>query len=372
MLGAEVVKIISSRYEQTIVYVLTLNNKKLNYKHLNKDLEDKWFGGSPSKVHIQHFLDFLQDDLEKTQQHLSQKQKEDILNVLKKQDFCKGGEEFQSILIGICEALNNSQKKFIIMLDEVSLNLTCKKTTEKNKETYAVNFSYLEHFTNVHIVLCMNPSGYIVKNFNLTYPKRNKQQHYHVLKSRYRNTRPILEFLREFQKNDPDRRFNGYPSIQYEKVLKKESLPPVLDPPGYGVIWIPCGFGNDAEEKTLQEVRKVLLDLKDEQASVSILYHDPLEGKSNSKILAQKLFNGTTLKSWRGPHGALGFNGAESSVIVYFVDGYLDIQAMSRARQLLIIVSHGLYLNHPTHHHVLFKPMKKFVEKGHVKKLDFR
>ena len=38
------------------------------------------------------------------------------------------------------------------------------------------------------------------------------------------------------------------------------------------------------------------------------------------------------------------FNGKEASVIVYFSDGALNVQSMSRARQLLIIVTDYRYV----------------------------
>ena len=74
-----------------------------------------------------------------------------------------------------------------------------------------------------------------------------------------------------FQKNLPQEKPVGYQSIDLEEILDEASLPPVLDPPGCGVIWIPCGMGFQEEQKALDKVKEIMTTLQGEP-SVSILY----------------------------------------------------------------------------------------------------
>ena len=78
-----------------------------------------------------------------------------------------------------------------------------------------------------------------------------------------------MRFLIFCQKNLPQEK--GYQSIDLEKILDAESLPPALDPPGCGVIWIPCGMGFQEEKKALDKVKEIMTTLQGEP-SVSILY----------------------------------------------------------------------------------------------------
>ena len=91
--------------------------------------------------------------------------------------------------------------------------------------------------------------------------------------------------------------------------------------------------------------------------------------KSDSKRLADSLCHGNNPTSWNGPDTSYDFNGFESSVVVYICDGHLSIQTMARARQLLIIVTHGEAVNNPKNYDGVFKPMNNSVEKGFVRKM---
>ena len=69
--------------------------------------------------------------------------------------------------------------------------------------------------------------------------------------------------------------------------------------------------------------------------------------QDDAKRLAENLFKGNNQASWNGPYYVNTFNGTESNIIIYFCDGYLNIEAMARPRQLLIIVTCGKTWNDP-------------------------
>jgi len=245
-----------------------------------------------------------------------------------------------------------------------------------------MDFSYLAKYQNIHFVICLQPAAEDVKDFKMICPPPTvtspssddasateipiQVQHYQELKVSHRCSFPIWQHLREYQKNNPSK--HGFQNIDLEEIPDQAALPPVLDPPGCGVIWVPCGIGAEAETKGLNEVKNILVELKDD-SSVSIIYFEGEKKTSDSKRLADSLCHGNNTTSWNGPHSAYGFNGFESSVVVYICDGYLSIQTMARARQLLIIVTHGESLNHPSYYNAVFKPMNNSVEKGFVRKI---
>ena len=232
------------------------------------------------------------------------------------------------------------------MIDELELDIACRKTKKHGETSYHVDFSYLAQYTNVNFVICMRPFGYEVKDFNLIFPTTNQEgQLYQLLKKRHRNTIEILRFLIFYQKNLPQDKKYGYQSIDLEEILDEASLPPVLDPPGCGVIWIPCGMGFQEEQKTLDKVKEIMTTLQGEP-SVSILY----DYDDDAKRLAENLFKANNQASWNGPYNAYTFNGTESIIIIYFCEDVLNIEAMSRPRQLLIIVTCGENWNHPSNY----------------------
>ena len=243
-----------------------------------------------------------------------------------------------------------------------------------------MDFSYLAKYQNIHFVICLRPIANNVKDFKMICPPTVTSpssddasateipiQHYQELKVSHRCSLPIWQHLREFQKNDPNS--NGYPNIDLEEIPDQAALPPVLDPPGCGVIWVPCGIGAEAETKGLNEVKNILVELKDDP-SVSIIYEEYDDDENENKRLADSLCHGNNPTSWNGPHSSYSFNGFESSVVVYICDGYLHIQTMARARQLLIIVTHGRPVNHPSNYDAVFKPMNNSVEKGFVRIIE--
>ena len=370
VLASEAVKMILARLKETSkdvdVNVLTFggSSSDMNYELLMKDLKNKWF--NEQDVNIQHFADFLKGFTEEHKEYLNPKQLEEIRYV-QKDKYLYGGETFNIVLIAICEMMKKFNKTSIIMIDEVNLNYTCRKTTENGKTSYHVDFSYLTQYDNIHFVICMRPFGYEVKDFNLIFPTTNQEgQLYQLLKKRHRNTIEILRFLIFYQKNIPQEKSNGYQSIDLEEILDEASLPPVLDPPGCGVIWIPCGMGFQEEQKALDKVKEIMTTLQGEP-SVSILYRYG----DNAKRLAENIFKANNQASWNGPYDVSAFNGTESNIIIYFCDGYLDIEAMSRPRQLLIIVSCGKTWNDPSskYYAKIVKPMVGAVKQNLVRKV---
>ena len=93
--------------------------------------------------------------------------------------------------------------------------------------------------------------------------------------------------------------------------------------------------------------------------------------QDDAKRLAENLFKGNNQASWNGPYYVNTFNGTESNIIIYFCDGYLNIEAMARPRQLLIIVTCGKSWNDPSskYYAVNVKPMNEAVKQNLVRKI---
>ena len=344
------------------VYIFTFDSRGMSYELLMKDLKNQWFGDQD--VNIQHFTDFLKRFTEEHEEHFTPKQIND-LKVAQNSNYNHGGETLKGVLITICEIMKKFNKTFIIMLDEVTLFRACRKTIRNGKTSYHVDFSYLAKYGNVHFVICIRPIGTKTKDFNLIFPTNEEGQLYQLLKRRHRNNIEILRFLKFYQKNLPQEKEHGYLSIAFEDIFDAAFLPPVLDPLGCGVIWVPCGLGFKEEKKALGKIKEILATLKGEP-SVSILY--TLDA---SKRLAERIFEANNSTSWNdSPHNADSFNGAESSVIIVVCDAFLEIETMARARQLLIIVTYGEFWNNPTYARILVKPMNLAVKQNLVRKID--
>ena len=372
LLASEAVKMKLARRSQTLknvdVYILTFNSSSMeydgpmSYELLMNDLKTKWF--ADQDFIIQHFTDFLKRFKEEHEEHLNKKERIDLQQA-QKGEYHPGGDHFKDVLITICEMMKKFNKTSIIMLDEVSLYHTCRKSTENGKTFFHVDFSYLAKYDNIHFVICMRPWGTKSKNFNLIFPINLESQLYQLLKNRHRSNIEILRFLKFYQKNLPQEYPHKWQNIDLEEVLDESSLPPVLDPPGYGVIWIPCGLGAQEEKKALDKVKDILAILIGEP-SVSILYdfHD-------SKRLAENLFRANNRGTWNGPHYVDSFNGTESNVIINICDGFLDIEDLARARQLLIILTCGKFWNTTSNYAILEldKVMNEVVKQKLVMKI---
>ena len=91
--------------------------------------------------------------------------------------------------------------------------------------------------------------------------------------------------------------------------------------------------------------------------------------QDDAKRLAENLFKGNNQASWNGPYHAYTFNGTESNIIIYFCDGFLEIETMARPRQLLIIVTCGKAWNNPSNYAQLVKPMNEAAKQNLVRKI---
>ena len=91
--------------------------------------------------------------------------------------------------------------------------------------------------------------------------------------------------------------------------------------------------------------------------------------QDDAKRLAENLFKGNNQASWNGPYYVNTFNGTESNIIIYFCDGFLEIETMARPRQLLIIVTCGEYCNDPSKYTYIFKSMNEAVKQNLVRKI---
>ena len=150
------------------VHVLTFggggSSSDMKYELLMKDLKNKCF--LDQAVNVQHFADFLKSFTEEHKNHLTPKQLKD-LKYPQEAKYYSGGDHFKGVLITICEMMKKFNKTCIIMIDELVLNLACRKTTENGKTSYHVDFSYLAQYDNIHFVICMRPFGYEVEIFDV-------------------------------------------------------------------------------------------------------------------------------------------------------------------------------------------------------------
>ena len=258
-------------------------------------------------------------------------------------------EQFQSTIESIVEKLNEQDdRKSIIMIDELPLNLVASsrviKVNNKKQLQYHVDMSYLNKFKNVEFILCIKPWGFddAFKEYEFKLPSEPREnQHYHILKNMYRNNQAILEFKRFHQVNDPCWRRKGYPTIE----SNQEVLPQLLDPPNdVGVIWIHLWLESDSTKKVYFD--KISSHLRKINGQITILYGG--KRRAEPKQTAETFFseysnNGIPLNE---PCEEFDFNGTEADVILYFSDGVLSLQTISRARQLLIIVSEDISKNY--------------------------
>ena len=87
--------------------------------------------------------------------------------------------------------------------------------------------------------------------------------------------------------------------------------------------------------------------------------------------MAENIFEANNKGSWNGPHHVDSFNGAESNIIINICDGFLDIEDLARARQLLIILTCGKFWNTTSNYAILEldKVMNEVVKQKLVMKI---
>ena len=244
------------------------------------------------------------------------------------------------------------------MIDELDMDYVCGRTTKDGKKAIDADFSYLAEYENIHFILCLRPMVEVAdEDFDILFPKEQKNQHYQFFKIRHRNNIQILNFLHFIQKNLPQYSAGNYPRLDLEETVDESTLPPLLDGFDNGVIWIHCRNDSQSEKNALDKVKSTL-ETVNKQISVAIIrnYSD------DSKKMAESLKENNP--TFDGPYNSGSFNGAESKVIIYVTDGYISLESLARAQQLLIILTCGRFEKKDE-----FKMLNKAVKKKLVKKI---
>ena len=186
-------------------------------------------------------------------------------------------------------------------------------------------------------------------------------QLYKILTLRHRNNQMILKFLIFWQQFG----WNPYcfPRIENEDILDSEYLPPLLEGLDHGVIWIPLKSSKENDDTIEEKINDIFREIKEVteiSSSVAILYDENKELAKRIKNLNKKFF---------GPYEEFKFNGREADIVIHVSSIDLDIQTLSRARRLLIVVSDQDYHNQWTYGSENFKAMNIAVKNNLVKKV---
>ena len=345
-MGVKVAKIMLSRFlEEEIeaeILCLTFNYHGMDYKLLNEELKSKYFQDQDKKlVNISHWDDFISQFASEHNEILTDDQK----NLLQKSplDYEYYSIDLKPIFMTIANILNKTNKKVIIMVDELTINVACKVSPKKDRKTsYEVDFLYLSQYENINFILCLCPTiityGPNPKcDFEMILPEEQLNQLYKILVLRHRNAKMILEYLRLCQEKNT---IYDFPSIGDEQILDSESLPPLLEGLEHGVIWIPMKndfrFGiisQREKEIVVNKLNYIFCQIK-EIPSASILYA-AFADTELAKFIKENN------QDFFGPYSELIFNGKESEVIIYVTSSHLHIQSIARARRLLIVVTCG-------------------------------
>ena len=290
MLAAEAVKIISAISMEAYpskpfdVYAMSYNNR---FKVLIENLKSKWFLDYKD-LKISDFPDFLQkivldpnlDPEEKPKMEkllvnyiegpkFSEKNLENLLGKLS----WKRAHILKDLLITVAEHLQKSEKKSIIMIDEIEIEdvSIATKTSHKNS-VIEVDFSYLSKYTNVHFIMSLRPTTSNIKQFTVKFIKE-KNQHDQIFFQRHRGAKEITKFLDFWQDeldNELEYSHNGYPKIDASENVAKEELPCTFENQP-GVIWFNITDRNF--QKALKKLEETIKDLDTgNEPSVAILH----------------------------------------------------------------------------------------------------
>ena len=368
MLSVEAVKIKSANIlnsgQKVKVHVLTFNNHLLDHGRLNTELQNNWFSAEnhdldDNQLEICHFTDFLEDMSQgykkKTRAQLTAYAKSGL----------KSPEDFKQSMILIAEKLNqNNNNKTIVMIDELRIDCTFKKSKIKEKKkqtgrrssltggnvTYKVDFSYLAEYENVHFIISLQPQAGFGADFEVIFPNEQIFQYYQILKNIYRHTRQILEFLKFYHDNNSGNRA-GLLKIDFDE----EALPPVLeDLDHHGVIWVPLKTDYFHALQTVidseaSEVNMIIQKLIGKPFTIIqklmgigkpsgiVILCDSKNAGNLALIEGMKKVN----PDYVGPYEVGEFNGIEADTVLYLChyNEKFSIASMARARRLLILVT---------------------------------
>ena len=157
-------------------HILTYDKAGMKYDQLNQDLKNKWLKGHTdnNQLKIQHFTDFLKAFHEEHKHLLNQTEKD----LLQKPNYQSDGSVFKSVLLIICKILKQLSKNYIIMIDELDMNIACGRTTKDGKVAIDADFSFLAEYENIHFILCLSPMASFDEDFGILFPKNPKNQYY--------------------------------------------------------------------------------------------------------------------------------------------------------------------------------------------------
>ena len=244
------------------------------------------------------------------------------------------------------------------MIDELDMDYACGRTTKDGKSAIDADFSYLAEYENIHFILCLRPFAKSVEDFDIQFPKEHNNQHYQFFTIRHRNNIQILNCLHFIQKHLQSSA--KYPRLDLEETVDESTLPPLLDGFDNGVIWIHCRYDSESEKNALNEVKSTL-ETVDKEASVAIIYF------FHAKRMAESLKENNP--SFDGPYDEWSFNGAEAKVIIYVTDGYISLESLARAQQLVIILTCGKFKRFGENE---IKMLNKAVKEKIIKKIEIQ
>ena len=239
----------------------------------------------------------------------------------------------------LASQLNQSGKTHIILIDEVDLSNVTSQGKSVKGTNLELDLSYISEYENVHFIFCFRPAKVGLNNFSISFPTLQSNQHFACLGTSYRNTKAIQRLIKYFLSRigGIDAESEGY-SLMGDIPCSKQ-LPPPLIPSGCigSVIWIQ--YTRIVQDEAIEHLSNLLLfenfDVLqgEKNPSVAIL----LTYKSRLKLFAKKLIQRNP--NWSGPHEETNYNGSEADIIVYLCDGSMNIQTLTRARRLLIILT---------------------------------
>ena len=306
---------------------------KLN--QLKADINMKWlFGYELTNItDIKKFIDQISSKYQLKPEHQSQLE-----------EYKESSEDFKMTLQYLSSRLNQSGKTHIILIEEVELKniISPKHIEDKHLE---LDLAYISEYENIHFIFCLRPAKEGLNNFTISFPSLQSNQYFVCLGTIYRNTEAIQRIIKNIQ-SQISAKSEGYSSV--EDIPINERLPPPLIPSGYNssVIWVPVI--PSVEDEALGKIHELLLfgDFDElqgkEYPSIVILYTNDV-----SKTMARKLIQKNA--TWYGPLEDVNYNGSEADVVVFISDGYLNVQALARARRLLIIITFEKKWYHSTY-----------------------